>query len=35
MLQKRDLYLNQFSNKKGANIGKPDEKPERNPIWAA
>ena len=32
-LQKNDLYLNQFSNKKGA-IGKP-ERPKRHPIWAA
>ena len=33
ILQKRDIYLNQFSNKKGA-IGKP-EGPKRRPIWAA
>ena len=33
ILQKRDLYLNQFSNKKGA-TGKP-ERPKRHPIWAA
>ena len=33
ILQKRDLYLNQFSNKKGA-IGKP-ERPKKHPIWAA
>ena len=33
ILQKRDLYLNQFSNKKGA-IGKP-ERPNQHPIWAA
>ena len=32
-MQKRDLYLNQFSNKKGA-IGKP-ERPKKHPIWAA
>ena len=32
ILQKRDLYLNQFSNKKGA-IGKP-ERPKKHPIWA-
>ena len=33
ILQKCDLYLNQFSNKKGA-IGKP-ERPKKHPIWAA
>ena len=33
ILQKSDLYLNQFSNKKGA-IGKP-EWPKKHPIWAA
>ena len=33
ILQKCDLYLNQFSNKNGA-IGKP-ERPEKHPIWAA
>ena len=33
VLQKCDLYLNQFSNKKGA-IGKP-ERPKKHPIWAA
>ena len=33
ILQKPDLYLNQFSNKKGA-IGKP-EQPKKHPIWAA
>ena len=33
ILQKRDLYLNQFSNKKGA-IAKP-ESPKKHPIWAA
>ena len=33
ILQKRNLYLNQFSNKKGA-IGKP-ERPKKHPIWAA
>ena len=33
ILQKRDLYLNQFSNKRGA-IGKP-ERPKMCPIWAA
>ena len=33
ILQKRDLYLNQFSNEKGA-IGKPG-KPKKHPIWAA
>ena len=32
-MQKRDLYLNQVSNKKGA-IGKPD-RPKKHPIWAA
>ena len=31
--KKRDLYLNQFSNKKGANA-KP-ESPKKHPIWAA
>ena len=31
--KKRELYLNQFSNKEGA-IGKP-ERPKRHPIWAA
>ena len=31
--KKRDLYLNQFSNKKGA-IAKP-ENPKKHPIWAA
>ena len=31
--KKRDLYLNQFSNKKGA-IDKP-ESPKKHPIWAA
>ena len=33
ILQKHDLYLNQFSNKKGA-IGKP-ERPKKHPIWSA
>ena len=33
ILQKRDLYLNQFSNKKGA-IGKSG-RPKKHPIWAA
>ena len=33
ILQKHDLYLNQFSNKKGA-IDKP-ESPKKHPIWAA
>ena len=33
ILQKCNLYLNQFSNKKGA-IGKP-ERPKKHPIWAA
>ena len=33
ILQKCDLYLNQFSNKKGA-IGKP-ERLKKHPIWAA
>ena len=33
ILQKRNLYLNQFSNKKGA-IAKP-ESPKKHPIWAA
>ena len=33
ILQKRDLYQNQFSNKKGA-IAKP-ESPKKHPIWAA
>ena len=33
ILQKPGLYLNQFSNKKGA-IGKP-ERPKKHPIWAA
>ena len=33
ILQKCDLYLNQFSNKKGA-TGKP-EGPKKHPIWAA
>ena len=33
ILQKRDLYLNQFSNKKGA-IAKL-ERPKKHPIWAA
>ena len=33
ILQKRDLYLNQFSNKKGA-IAKP-ESPKKHPIWVA
>ena len=33
ILQKCDLYLNQFSNKKGS-IGKP-ERPKKHPIWAA
>ena len=33
ILQKPDLYLNQFSNKKGV-IGKP-ERPKKHPIWAA
>ena len=33
ILQKHNLYLNQFSNKKGA-TGKP-ERPERHSIWAA
>ena len=32
-MQKRDLYQNQFSNKKGA-IAKP-ESPKKHPIWAA
>ena len=32
ILQKRDIYQNQFSNKKGA-IGKP-ESPKKHPIWA-
>ena len=33
IMRKCDLYLNQFSNKKGA-IGKP-ERPKWHPIWAA
>ena len=33
ILQKRDLYQNPFSNKKGA-IAKP-ESPKKHPIWAA
>ena len=33
ILQKHDLYLNQFSNKKGA-IGKPDWA-KKHHIWAA
>ena len=33
ILQICNLYLNQFSNKKGA-IGKP-ERPKKHPIWAA
>ena len=33
ILQKRNLYQNQFSNKKGA-IAKP-ESPKKHPIWAA
>ena len=32
-MQKHNLYLNQFSNQKGA-IGKP-ERPKRYPIWVA
>ena len=33
ILQKCNLYLNQFSNKKGVS-GKP-ERPKKHPIWAA